>query len=194
MRIFNFKKSKKESEVVKTIPKEENDFISELEKLIREKIPISSIVQYDNFGMVIENNHVVQLNIRKNEIKRLPESIENLAELKILYIGDCGLTDIPKTLENLQNLIILDISQNKLEVIPEWIGNLTSLEELYLHFNKFNTLPREITRLKNLKHLTLLKSSDPLTSLNLPDEVVSWLYDLRYSKGCSIKGMPEGVD
>lgn len=191
MIFFSAKKKPKTEEV---IPTEEKVIISELEKIIKKKIPIVPIVQYDNFGVVIENNHVVQLNIRGNEIEKLPDTIANLSELKILYIGNCGLKNIPIALKNLYYLKILDLSQNNFEVIPGWIGNLTSLEELYLHFNKFNTLPTEITKLINLKHLTLLKSSEPLITENLSNEVISWLHDLRWNRGCSIKGMPEGVD
>ena len=96
----------------------------------------------ENFGDLTELDSLVIVN---QLITQLPESFENLVNLKYLNLGDnLQLTSLPESISNFQNLTALDIEQSGLEILPENIGNLTNLERLYIYGNQLTTLPQSI--------------------------------------------------
>uniref|UniRef100_A0A453DL21 Receptor kinase-like protein Xa21 n=1 Tax=Aegilops tauschii subsp. strangulata TaxID=200361 RepID=A0A453DL21_AEGTS len=101
--------------------------------------------------------------LRENKISgTVPKEIENLTNIKRLYMGNNLLTgSIPKSLGNLQELIELSLSQNKLSgQIPLSIGNLSQLGELYLQENNLSgPIPKTLRDCKKLEILNLSSNS-----------------------------------
>ena len=122
------------------------------------KIPKVSRVEYNTFGYVEEQNHVVQLGLYNKKVTSLPESIGSLTLLTEL-----------------------NLEENELSSLPDTIGNLKSLTELYLNNNQLSSLPDTIDNLKSLTILNLTMNS--LSSL--PDTIKKWLKNLE-KNGCDI--------
>ncbi|MHA1369643.1 MAG: leucine-rich repeat domain-containing protein [Promethearchaeota archaeon] len=97
----------------------EHDAMQDIENLLGEPIPKVSKVEWNTFGFVAENGHVVQLGLYKK-----------------------GLTSLPETVGNLENLKELHLDGNKVTSLPETIGNLKSLEKLYIGWNSLMSLVR----------------------------------------------------
>lgn len=130
----------------------------------------------------------------------LPESIENLRNLKILNV--CSFTDsnnyvtsrqiiclkaLPDSIGSLTNLRILDLSSNDLWTLPDSIGNLKNLEELYLSKNyQFSKLPASIGNLESLKILNL----EGTNLRTLPESMgnLANLENLSFSKATDTEG------
>jgi len=68
----------------------------------------------------------------------LKENIEELNNLKVLYLDNNQLTSLPIEIGNLTSLQTLYLGGNQLTSLPKEIGNLTSLQELYLGKNQLN--------------------------------------------------------
>lgn len=93
------------------------------------------------------------LNLNKNRIVSLPETIGSIPTLETLKLEYCSLEKIPESIGNLTGLTYLSLYRNKLSSLPEQIGNCTSLQRLSLSFNELSTLP---TTFAALQELTLL--------------------------------------
>ena len=128
-----------------------------------------------------ELENLTSLDLRRKQLKELPEAINELKDLEVLYINQDIKTDnlsehikkaisrtqlieiTRKTWEELKNLSSLSLYGNKLERLPETIGELKNLSSLNLYRNKLERLPETIGELKNLSSLYLIE--DELESL-----------------------------
>jgi Leucine-rich repeat (LRR) protein len=105
--------------------------------------------------------------LSKNQLRNLPAGIGQLQRLESLNLEDNKLNTIPAELGNLQSLQILNLGNNELSLLPTEIGNLQNLQSLDLSVNQLSNLPAEIGQLKNLSLLDL--SVNQLS--NLPAEI-----------------------
>ncbi|MBN3276511.1 LRRC1 protein, partial [Polyodon spathula] len=90
-----------------------------------------------------------------NPLTRLPESFPELRNLTCLSINDISLQALPDNIGNLCNLISLELRENLLTYLPESLAQLHKLEELDLGNNELYHLPEVIGSLLNLKDLWL---------------------------------------
>ncbi len=97
-----------------------------------------------------------KLDISNNNIVELPDSISQLTALQELTLSGNKFTELPDALWELTQLQTLNLSKNKLIALPESIGQLTELFELNLLEN-FNLegLPKSIGQLEQLRILDL---------------------------------------
>lgn len=98
------------------------------------------------------------LDLSVNDIKALPASFSQLANLEVLSLRQnlsLNLTDVSKTLAALSRLNALYIDQCGLASLPVEIGSLTGLKVLSLRENVLTSLPATFTNLKNLEELYL---------------------------------------
>ena len=56
-------------------------------------------------------------------IKGIPNEIENLTNLRALFLSDNQIKEIPKEIGNLVNLSVLVLDRNQIKEIPKEIGN-----------------------------------------------------------------------
>jgi Leucine-rich repeat (LRR) protein len=115
------------------------------------------------------------LHISRFDIKKLPEELWGLTELKKLHIFEGLVNEIPEDIGNLTNLENLTIMVKSLDYIPKAIGKLTKLKRLTINcacqivkkFSEYkplgkaalSELPSEIGNLKNLEHFELCCTS-----------------------------------
>ncbi|KAJ6673158.1 PLANT INTRACELLULAR RAS-GROUP-RELATED LRR PROTEIN [Salix viminalis] len=122
----------------------------------------------DTIGFELVN--LKKLSVNSNKLAFLPMSTSYITSLKILDARLNNLRSLPEDLENLVNLEVLNVSQNfqYLETLPFSIGLLLSLVELDVSYNKITALPDSMGCLRKLKKLSV--EGNPLISP--PMEVV----------------------
>ena len=107
----------------------------------------------------------------------LPESINQMTQLSVLYANYNQLTELPSNITNLENLFFLVLSFNEITSLPEEIGNLANLYWLDMGYNELESLPQSIGNLENLVYLWIFNnnlSSVPDSFCNLN---VNWNSD-----------------
>ncbi len=115
------------------------------------------------------------LNLKSNNLSRLPENITQLTGLKDLnlsynhlndhdsyvYLGKLPylyslwidhnkLKELPNTIGKLIQIRFLYIDHNELEILPDQLTNMKKLWVLHAGYNKFETLPEVFTTMKVL--------------------------------------------
>ena len=95
------------------------------------------------------------LDIARNEnIRNLPDTLENLTNLETLNMQHCGLTEFPQVLCKLKSLKTLDIRWNEnIRNLPDTLENLTNLEKLNMSECGLTEFPQVLCKLKSLKEL-----------------------------------------
>lgn len=110
-------------------------------------------------GVVVDNNHVVSLNLMFNNLKgKLPSSIGQLENLETLELSFNQLTGtIPVSIGEIKSLKNLAINSNQLQgSIPSSLGNLVNLFQLHLSSNELiGTIPVALGELKYLEVLNV---------------------------------------
>lgn len=128
------------------------------------------------FGVVCNNNHVVQLVLPNNQLNgALPQQLSALTNLQVLslYVNQLS-GPIPPALGSLANLISMSLSDNQLSgSIPTSFGSLSNLQLLHAHGNQFiGNIPTQLGSLTNLLELDL--ASNQLSG-NIPVQLGSLL-------------------
>lgn len=95
------------------------------------------------------------LNLSRNEISRLPESLfENKSALKTLFLNTNLLSTLPSSVGSLTNLTVLSVQRNHLREIPAAMLKLEFLHELELQDNQIAGSV-SLKGLSRLQHLNL---------------------------------------
>ncbi|CAM6059447.1 unnamed protein product [Sphagnum tenellum] len=103
--------------------------------------------------------HLIYLHLGNCQgLKKLPESIGELTNLKNLHLGFGSFTKLPGSLGGLKMLVVLDLGNcANLHRLPRSIGKLEMLVTLNLfQCSALNNLPVEFRSLKRLESLNLL--------------------------------------
>lgn len=114
----------------------------------------------DNFfnGMM----QLIVLTIARMRMQRLPSSLANLTNLRMLYMDGCELAEIAILKDLNSTLEVLSLWGSNIEALPPEIGQLTSLRVLDLqHCDKLMMIPRGvICNLTGLEELYFPKGFD----------------------------------
>ena len=78
----------------------------------------------------------------------MPESIENLTQLKTLDLSHNQFSSLPESIGNLTQLACLWADNNRLSSLPESFGNLAQLFLLRLDSNQFSNMPERVFELQ----------------------------------------------
>lgn len=104
---------------------------------------------------ILKFKNLQYLDISKNSIAELSDSIGVLSNLQYFACSKTGLKRLPGEIGKLSNLLYLNCNQNDLEGLPPQIGNLEKLEILDLWSNNFEDYPSSLSGLKSLQVLDL---------------------------------------
>lgn len=91
------------------------------------------------------------LEIHGNQLQSLPESIGNLARLRLLDVGNNLLKSLPKSIGRLSSLSMLVVKNNNLMHLPDELVYLKQLKHFYASHNKLKVLPEDVHDLKDLE-------------------------------------------
>ena len=88
------------------------------------------------------------LNLWKQQLGAVPESVWNQADLETLVLADNGLAEVSARIGGLKKLRMVDLGHNQLTHVPEAVGDLEALTDfLYLHDNRLTDLAAALARL-----------------------------------------------
>jgi Leucine-rich repeat (LRR) protein len=103
---------------------------------------------------LIENG-LTRLNLSKNNLVELPDTVGKFINLKALKLNENCLINLPISFSALTQLKELDLSNNQLTAVPPPLANLVALQTLNLAYNKLTSLPNWLQALPELKKLTI---------------------------------------
>jgi len=91
----------------------------------------------NNFPLFNSLNHkkISLLNLNNNDIKIIPDYINEYTDLVVLYLCNNKISNISNEIKKLTKLTWLDLSNNQLTYLPKEIKYLTSLTRLHLKGN-----------------------------------------------------------
>ncbi|KAG8516131.1 Erbin, partial [Galemys pyrenaicus] len=108
-----------------------------------------------------------RLDLGSNEFTEVPEVLEQLSGLKEFWMDGNRLTFIPGFIGSLKQLTYLDVSKNNIEMVEEGISACENLQDLLLSSNSLQQLPETIGSLKNVTTLKI----DENQLMYLPDSI-----------------------
>ncbi len=115
---------------------------------------------------ILDHKELSNLNLEGNRITVIPEWINELKNLRVLYLSNNEISDI-EPLGNLKKLEVLHLSSNRIEQIPSSIGQLINLKRLYLNYNSIGAVNDVIAKLESLTQLLLASNKICSISENL---------------------------
>lgn len=127
------------SEIYQVIPHEPR-FLLDLEA------ELNPFLEIGFFKPVINNRHVIALDLVGRKLKKLPSSISSLTFLQHLNLWDNDLMTLPTPIESLLELKALYLDWNKFITLPDlqW-KKLKSLEKLSITNNfELNSIPKSL--------------------------------------------------
>jgi E3 ubiquitin-protein ligase LRSAM1 len=106
-------------------------------------------------GSLADLNLLQVLNLNDNRLRKLPDQIGTLAQLRELFVAHNQLEKLPSTMGRLRKLTILDVAHNRLSSI-QTIACMSELRVLNVSGNpKLQRLPNELSTCDGLIDLVL---------------------------------------
>lgn len=96
------------------------------------------------------------LNLWRQQLGQVPESVWRRTELQVLILADNGLTDLPPEIGRLYRLPPWTSATTTSPRCPPNWGDLAELSGcLYLHDNKLSEIPDSLGNLTRLRHVNV---------------------------------------
>ena len=152
-----------------------------VEKAIREELkkPTGELTKAD-----LEK--VTLLILSYTELTEVPKELENLTQLRKLYLWNNKLTDV-KSLKKFTKLERLNLSGNQLTELPKGLEKLTKLRALHLGDNKLTDV-KDLAKLTQLTSLSL--NANKLTSVKGLENLTQLEYlELQKNQLNDVKGL-----
>jgi hypothetical protein len=114
-----------------------------------------------------------KLNLREENIVRVPPEIGMLDGLTVLDLSGNQLDSLPKEIGKCTKLETLELYDNNLRALPFEIGRLSSLTRFRLSGNEISSIPHSVLELTNLSFFSI--SDNRLCADSLSTEIIQWL-------------------
>jgi Leucine-rich repeat (LRR) protein len=124
---------------------------------------------------IIDPERIHKMDLDEMRFISLPEEMQNMRNLRKLYLTDFKVKDWKKSadvINSLSNLNELVINYNTFEELPFNPSNLPNLEELYINYSKGFSLKEEINKISQLNSLDVLGISG-ININTIPDEFLT---------------------
>lgn len=95
--------------------------------------------------------------LRSNRLRRLPDWIIGLKNLKELNVASNDLSEQEKVEFKSKNLVKVNIAENSFNYVPDWVLEQKNLQELDLSNNELFELPSQLFNMKKLQKLVITK-------------------------------------
>ncbi|KAH0974660.1 hypothetical protein GBA52_016559 [Prunus armeniaca] len=126
-------------------------------------------IKLESFPEIVDKmESLIELDLRRTNIKELPASIRHLIGLEILSLSESAIKELPTSIEHLIGLKELHLSKTTMKELPSSVGNLTALQRLWLEGSAIEELPSSIGNLTALQ-LLYLQGCENLA--NLPQSI-----------------------
>lgn len=106
-------------------------------------------------GLSALTKNLRSLDLSKNKIEFLPDSIGEFILLRNLNLDRNMLSSLPESLGKLKKLETLSVCDNRLSGLPQSLGSCVALQTLRAATNKLKTFPDAITGLRKLDAVDL---------------------------------------
>lgn len=135
---------------------------------------------------IFQFKNLQYLDLSKNQIKELPDSLYLLTKLQCLVVAHNKLGTFPKDIGKCKNIFYLNANNNDISLLPPQIGDMEKLRTLDLWSNELADFPETLSNLKQLGTLDLrvIMISDENIKL-----LKKWLPNttIHYSPPCNCK-------
>ena len=152
----------------KQVPKEARIYLQDRNlkdlKQVQELFKVGDIIDYVNLDRnelevfpeeLLSLKGLKWLRLNGNKLTQIP-SLDNLENLRRIYLRDNNLTAVPEGLKNLPRLTDIDLSGNsQIKEVPEWLAKKEGLEHLSFSRTSIIRLPEDLSAWKSLKSLQL---------------------------------------
>ena len=152
----------------KQVPKEARIYLQDRNlkdlKQVQELFKAGDIIDYVNLDRnelevfpeeLLSLKGLKWLRLNGNKLTQIP-ALDNLVNLRRIYLRDNNLTAVPEGLKNLPRLTDIDLSGNsKIKEVPEWLAKKEGLEHLSFSRTSIIRLPEDLSAWKSLKSLQL---------------------------------------
>lgn len=103
----------------------------------------------------VPHDSVVRLSLRGKKLKQVPAEVYLFKNLQWLDLSRNRITELNDSIGMLSSLTELNLGYNKLKTLPASTGNLKHLSALKLHKNFITHLPKEMGNLRYLETLEM---------------------------------------
>jgi len=123
-----------------------NQYLIELEKLIGKELNETDKIEVINLGFKSQNNKIIGLSLRNQNLSIFPNQIRNMKDLEYLDLSKNQIREIPDWIDELKKLKIFILTENQISELTSSIGKMESLEVLHLLKNPIEKLPMTFRR------------------------------------------------
>jgi len=140
---------------------------------------------------VLKFKNLERFLIRSTEDKILPEWIKELKNINALILKNSYLTNIPDWLREFKNISVLNLADNEIKTLPEWLLTLPQLKELNLSSKKaileLNQENIDIMKALHEKNIKVIDSIFKMYfTLGIPNNQIKIIREIRNQNGDNI--------
>jgi len=160
--------------------------ILELPNITAVKISLSDAVYQESIIYQLSTiSTIIKLEITSIDCEantKLPQSLYNFINLKVLYINNINIQALSESLSNLLHLEELWVYNTKLEYLPKSISKLTKLVHLGVESNNIRELPDSLSELTKLQTLDVFCNSLKFLPISLSNLTKLERLDVLYNE------------
>jgi Leucine-rich repeat (LRR) protein len=117
---------------------------------------IKDTIAYSMEEALVSPQDIIILDLRKEKLKELPNSFNDLINLQALYLDKNKLSKLPRSLASCKQLKTISIANNKFTNFPTIICYLSKLETIDISTNEIASLPECLKELIHLQNIYMV--------------------------------------